>query len=244
MNTFSKRFGYANSATEVPISVREDAPHDFRGVLVELAYEYGWKPRPLRELVCRVLRERPDSSNWSEYPNIDGEIRNLVDDAEWYKVYDIVEAVYNAMTSNRHDDSATRFEVELNDYFVGHGIGWQLTNGQLQYRGSEGFNAVVKASQEAVAKSGHSTASVELHEALMDLSRRPVPDRTGAVQHAMASLECVARAVSGSKSTLGDVISANRHLVPKPLDVAIEKIWGFTSERGRHLLQGNEPTPE
>jgi len=47
----------------------------------------------------------------------------------------------------------------------------------------------------------------ELHEALDDLSRRPEPDLTGAIQHAMAALECVASDTYGNpKATLGDII--------------------------------------
>jgi len=60
----------------------------------------------------------------------------------------------------------------------------------------------------------------------------------------MASLECAARDVSGSTATLGDVIKSHRDLMPKPLDVAIEKIWGFTLEHGRHLVEGREPTAQ
>ena len=114
----------------------------------------------------------------------------------------------------------------------------------MRYRGPEGFEAAVKNAYAAVTQHNHRTAASELHEALSDLSRRPQPDRTGAVQHAMASLECAARDVSGSTATLGDVIKSHRDLMPKPLDVAIEKIWGFTLEHGRHLVEGREPTAQ
>ncbi|MBC8726344.1 hypothetical protein F6X37_33915 [Paraburkholderia sp. 31.1] len=50
--------------------------------------------------------------------------------------------------------------------------------------------------------------------------------------------------VTGSTATLGDVIKAHRDLLPRPLDVAVDKIWGFTSERGRHLIEGREPSAE
>ena len=67
---FSKRHGYAPPDSE--ISIRQDAPHDLRGVILQIAYEAGLSPKPMRELVCRVLRERPNPDNWSEYPNIKG----------------------------------------------------------------------------------------------------------------------------------------------------------------------------
>ena len=57
-----------------------------------------------------------------------------------------------------------------------------------------------------------------------DLSRRPNPDITGAIQHAMAALECIARTVCGDgSSTLGALLKRNPDLIPKPLNEAVEK---------------------
>ena len=68
-----------------------------------------------------------------------------------------------------------------------------------------------------------------------------MPDLTGAIQHALAALECVAREVTGDpKATLGVILSKDPDLLPRPLDSAAEKIWGFASERGRHLREGQE----
>lgn len=93
-----------------------------------------------------------------------------------------------------------------------------------------------------LGESGQSTAGTELHEAIQDLSRRPEPDPTGAVQHAMAALECVAREITGdSKATLGEIIKRFPDAIPKPLDSAIDKAWGFASEQGRHIREGRAP---
>lgn len=83
---FSDRHGF-RELNEAEITVRYDAPHELRGVIIDLAYECGFRPRTLRTLVCQVLRKRADSSNWSEYPNIDDEVRRHLDNTEWYKVY-------------------------------------------------------------------------------------------------------------------------------------------------------------
>ena len=64
---------------------------------------------------------------------------------------------------------------------------------------------------------------------------------TGAIQHAMAALECIARDKAFSKDTLGLLIQRNPDLFPKPLDKAIELIWGFGSNQGRHLMEGKTP---
>lgn len=117
-----------------------------------------------------------------------------------------------------------------------------MDSGQLQVRGPESFEVAVHRAQEALEGGGRRTAQSEIHQALLDLSRRPEPDITGAIQHAMAALECVARDVSGDqKSTLGEVIKRHAGLIPAPLNQAIERLWGYSSEHGRHLREGREP---
>ncbi len=238
---FSDRHGFSQS-NESKITVRHEAPHEFRGVLVELAYECGFKPKSLRTLVCRTLRKRPDSSNWSEYPNVDEEVRRLIDDAEWYKVYDLVEAIINTMFQAPYVYNSDLFISELNVYFVEKGIGWKLVGGKIEARSPETLEQTIHLATTTLHDAGSKTAQAELHEALADLSRRPDPDITGAVQHAMAALECVARDVTGNeKATLGDILKRHPNIAPPPLNLALEKLWGFASEYGRHVREGRNP---
>jgi len=56
----------------------------------------------------------------------------------------------------------------------------------------------------------------------------------------MAALECIAKDVTNdTKRTLGEWIKENRDKFPAPLGTAIEKLWGYTSEYGRHVKEGN-----
>lgn len=238
---FSERHGF-REIKEAKITVRHDAPYEFRGVLVELAYECGFWPKSLRTLVCRVLRGRPDPNNWSEYPNIDEEVRKLVDDAEWYSVYDVVESIASAMHEAPYSYQPERFEEELNTYFIEQGIGWKIEAGKINARSPEALERTIKSATYSLQDSGSVTAKAELHEALADLSRRPSPDITGAIQHAMAALECVARVVRGNhKATLGELLKKHPDMVPAPLNSALEKLWGFSSEYGRHIREGRNP---
>ncbi len=227
MNDFSKRYGFRQpSAAE--ITVREDAPEELRGVLVDLAYECGFRPKTLRPLICRVLRTRADDNNWSEYPNIDQEVRRLLDDCAWYRVYDVIEELASVMREQPHPYDSDKFESELNEYFVERGIGWKLTDGELQSRGEEVFEKTLAETPGELRQHGQVTAASELHEALRDLSRRPHPDVTGAIQHAMAALECVARGACGNeKANLGDILKRHRDLVPRPLDEALARLLGL-----------------
>jgi len=248
---FSRRYGH--SELEAEITLRHDAPTELRSVVIEIAYESGLKPSRFRSLLCRVLRVSPDQSNWSEFPNIDNEVREHMRDCDWFLVYDIIEEIYatfsagGMVTPNQRGsvDAADYFSEEINRYFKGRGIGWQLLEGKIEMRGPESFEDTINGAHDLLAEINHATSANELHEAILDLSRRPTPDITGAVQHAMAAIECLAREISGdSKPTLGELIKLYPGLFPKPLDQAIEKAWGYSSESGRHLKEGKAPSFE
>jgi len=236
---FSERNGFAQIHA-VPITSRLEASEELRGVVVNTALDSGFKPDKLRELLCRMLQKRPDSNNWSA-GNVESEVRSLLDEAEWYEVYDFIE-----LLASLNGFQQEKFQYDTNRYFYVNGVGWSVDgSGQVVYRGDEGFDRIVADAHATERSQGHITASRELHEAIKDLSRRPAPDTTGAVQHAMASLECVARDITGEhKLTLGDWVKSNRSKIAAPLDKAIEGMWGFTSNRGRHLSDGGEPSTD
>jgi len=240
---FSERFNF-DQVNQVEIKIRHEAPHKLRAILPILAKEVGLSPKPLRELVCQVLREAPDLNNWTDYPNITSEIDQLLQECQWYKIYDVIEEIYSELYRRANIELAEYFTSEINKFFYENGIGWKLENDQIEMRGSEAFEKMLKTATKTLEDSDRKTAKTEIHEALNDLSRRPIPDITGAIQHAMAALECLSRDVSNSKYTLGKLIQKNPDLFPNPLGDAIEKIWGYASNRGRHLLEDDNPTQE
>jgi len=241
---FSSRHGFRQTSN-IEIFVRHDAPFELRGALVELAYSCGYGPKSLRSLVCQVLLKRPDPSNWSEYPNIDYEVRELLDNCNWYRVYDVAEKICQKMLEAPYSYEPKKFQTELNMFFMENGIGWQIVDGNIEVRGPEAIQESVRKTNSELEASGLRTAQQELHEALTDLSRRPEPDLSGSIQHSMAALECVAREVTENpKATLGEILKRNSDLIPKPLDDAVSKAWGYASEHARHLREGREPSYE
>jgi len=91
---FSKRFGHVSEPAE--ITIREDAPPDLRYAVVVIAeHDLNTYPSTLRDILCRVLRTRPDPNHWSEYPNIWGEVQELISHCDWFRVYDVIEAIYS-----------------------------------------------------------------------------------------------------------------------------------------------------
>ena len=235
--SFSRRMGYR--APEPAITVRDDAPDELRYGLVMLADSLGLSPLNARLEVCGILLRRPDPSNWSAYPNVFGEVEYLVASAPWFRVYDIAEGFYDRLASS-DSGRGREFEERLNELFRENGIGWEMRDGRVIARGSEVFAQAIATARTVLDETGRATAANEMHEALQDISRRPAADVTGAIQHAMAALECVVREVTGQPTkTLGQLIP--ELAMPKPMDIALEKLWGFASEQGRHIREGRQP---
>ena len=226
---FSERHGPQGS--ERDISIREDAPTELREAVVQLARQAGMTYSGLRELVCEVLLTRPDPNIWSEIPNVREEVFWHLESCEWSRVYDIAEAIYADLPAN--SDLAEAFSNRLNRFFREEGIGWQMENGEIQYRGPESFMHTTKTAREALLDTDRSQAAREMDEAVKAISRRPEPNVTGAARHAMAALESTARDVTRQKdATLGQMVDS-LNLKP-PLDTALKKLWGYASNEARH----------
>lgn len=71
MGGFSQRHGYGQQRE---IIVREDAPEGLRMGLVQIGRNMGMNYTSLREVICHVLRRRPDPTNWTEIPNVRDEV--------------------------------------------------------------------------------------------------------------------------------------------------------------------------
>ena len=234
--TFSKRLGHF-TLDEKKITVREDAPQGLREFVRIAFYDLGKNPSDLLPIICKVLKVAPEG-NWTEFPNIDYEIKSHLENCDWFFVYDIIELILQKLNAKER----TNFSEEMNEFFIMNGIGWKINEDQIETRGDEVFETAVKKVVEVLETAKLDTAKIEIREAIIDLSRRPTPDITGAIQHSLACLECVSRELTGDrKLTMGKIIEKHPNIVPKPLDSAIEKIWGFASNQGRHLQEGQSP---
>ncbi len=246
---FSIRHGYASKDTQTEITIREELPQEVRDMIIDIMTQLGWDSDPLFDIAARIGKQSWQSSEPKQsFTSSRVQLERLVSEWDWYLVYDFVEQLYAAMASweVRGDGCPEEdFEEKLNGYFRHVGVGWQLQKGKIASRGSEAFEVAAHRAHLALKGGGLQTAGSEIHLALADLSRRPHVDLTGAIHHAMGALECVARTATGnSRATLGEIISRHPDLVPKPLDTAVEKAWGYASERARHIREGNDPTRE
>ena len=160
-DSFSKRHGYRRPNPE--ITIREAAPEELRMAIIQIACDLGLKPSQIRETLCKVLLRAPDRNNWSEYPNVWDEVKDFMENAPWFKVYDISEELVKALgppISRQYygTEPQRKFETQLNEVFCELGIGWQMVGGQIQTRGTEVFEASVKKAKALLVESGRPTA--------------------------------------------------------------------------------------
>ena len=191
--TFSERYGY--QSPDADIVVREDAPMELRHAILALGRNHNLTPKYMRERVCSVLLKVPDPYNWTDFPYVWQEVTDLVESCEWFEIYNIAERFYSGFPDR---NAAGRYEEDLNKFFRRAGIGWEMRSGLVSFRGSEVFQETTKQASNILSSTGHPRLAEQIQEALRSLSRRPEPDVTGAIHHAMGALEATARECNGT----------------------------------------------
>jgi hypothetical protein len=256
MSSFSQRQGYVRPKE---VQFTEELPEHLRIPIYDILRQnlnakflleraeklfnpYGIGSLPARTGSILVAKQEDD-------PDTIG-FKRVFLGCEWFQVYDILEDAFAQLRFHEEelappDEEPRAFPLQkaVNDYFLHAGIGWRMVDGQIVIRGNEAFESVVKETATALEESKRPTAAKHLHEALAALSRRPDANLPGAIYHAMGSLECVARALTGnSKATLGVILKQYPGLLPKPLDAALSQVWGYASNEARHVLEGRDPS--
>ena len=261
MSVFSKRYGYDPPRE---ITFREELPANLRPPIIEIVGRYfsdadvtaaigklldpyGLEPSKLAVLEAEV---GPPSRGVAPVSGTKTYLLNC----PWFQVYDVIERILGPlefyenelMTDPDETSRAFPFRQELNDYLTYAGIGWRVDDGgKVIARGDAGFEVAVNTAVAELQEDGRGTAARQIHEALQALSRRPEPNFRGAIIHGMGALECIARDLAGDqKLTLGAVLKRHPSLLPKPVDEAISKLWGYASNEARHVEEGREPSRE
>ena len=221
-------------------TVRLDAPDELRGIIVDLAYESGLTPDVMRSLVCQVLRTREDRTTGRR-------IRTLMTGS----VGASIRASGTRFTTSWRpstNDSRTRVPGNAMEKTI-----TTLRPRSISISDGEALagNSSMGSWKHGVPKDPRHTLSEarrgwripvgsgdeRIHQAISDLSRRPRPDITGAIQHALAALKCVARDAAGTgkqrwaPSFLGTLAWSRLRSIRRL------RSWGSTSEQGRHLRE-------
>jgi hypothetical protein len=222
----------------MPVPIFDDATPEVRMGII-LSAKLHLLPTSIRKVVCRRLRKEPDPGNWSEEPNVWDEDVMLIRQAPWYKAYDIAEDLYAAVLSMHGPTVAETFQADLVELLAAEGIGWTMNGGLIVRADLELLGEAVHRASAVLEVARQESAKQAMEGALRDLSIRPKADTVGAVHKSVGAVESIVRSVTGDpKHTLGELLKSHKEMFPPPLEVAIEKIWGFASEHARHIREG------
>lgn len=227
--SFAERHGIERAIPEITIT--DDFPVEHRTAVIQIADQLNVPASSLRKAMLKVLVTGIDTTNRS-HNFIWEDLVLTLPGCDWPDVYEIAQEIYEVVPVNQQQE----YERLLNRFFERNGFGWMMRDGLIEYRGAEPFVVATKAAEKVLASRGFDRAAREVREAMVDLSRRPMPDLTGAATHAFGALEAVAREDTGQhKKTLGQLVP-DLDLQP-PLDEVMSKLWGFASETVRHISE-------
>lgn len=236
---FSNRLGAADTRA----LVYDDAPLAFRqSVLSALDVSLILPGRVLAVVQAGAAMPRPDDQYVDSWAS-----KYMIERCEWPRVFDIAEQGYQSLATSGTIDSAKsgRFEDAINFACHANSLGWRMSSGRFKIFGNSVDEDVTLDAVTALSNAGLVTSARELDAARQDLSRRPDPDITGAMQHAGAALECVGREITQDRSrTFGQILSEHPNLFPGAYRKVAEGVWGIVSNNGRHIQEGAEPARE
>ncbi len=238
---FSYRHGYAR--TKPQTLIREDAPNSLREAICAMSEDYNPGHVSLLNRIYLLTGQHP-----RDKPRVGNDmaaalVRGFLNKCEWFHVYDTIEIIHELLQESGFWGPTIRFEEEVNEYFVVTGIGYQLVDGKIEHRGDEDFEDTFASAVSLTAEAGLPRAQSEIREARRALSRRPDPDLSGAITHAMNAWLSVARAIIGDDNAdPREILRRKPDLAPKPLDQVITGTWGYSSQYGRKASETKSPT--
>lgn len=217
--SFSRRHGLRR--TPPPRTRLEEAPQDLRSVLLEILVEGRGHLWAYREL-CRVLHRTPDSNIWSDQGAREA-VYQLIDELEWFEVFDLLEA------------QAGRHGVEkVNDSFVRTGLAYEMVDDYISLYDPEGDELEVAGDEDLATKvlTGKlAPVATQYSRALAALRGRPA-DPEKAIGEALGALEAVAR-ILGGKQDFGpnvDKLLGQGQPWRGALGASLKSLYGYGSQ--------------
>ena len=236
---FSVREGLVD---ETPL-IYDDAPdalrYGLRGVLMSLGYK---TPRAQRHILCNALRVFPDNNNWTDYPNIDNEVVDLLATDPWYEFFNALERLHQSL----YEEQAATYYEKMNALFAEERIGYRFDSGIIVRLGTEEFHEAVTNARHALQDKRFVEPRRQFERAYEFRNERPA-DWANAIKEAVNSVEGVLQVIYQCPGlTLTSIISEN---FPAELPKGIKKLFrslysqGSGTRGARHAsIGGTEPT--
>lgn len=238
-----------------PFSVREglerggdlildDAPEALRYGLREVLKVLGYSmPSNQRAVLCGALRVAPDHGNWSEYPNIDYEVDQLIRTEPWHRFFNALERIPQFLDGEDVD----RYREEMNRLFAVEQIGYRFEGDRIVRIGAEEFHAAIQLAQNALGGDERFAEARKQFERGLDFRNARPADKANAIKEAVNSVEATLQIIYARPGVaLPTLVSQN---IPEAVPGGIKNLWKALYSQGsgtigaRHAsIGGNVPT--
>ena len=199
---FSLREGFRNGTN----LVYDDAPDAIRIGIREVLHVLGYqRPTAQRQILCSALRITPDQNNWSDYPNVDFEVSQLIQTGPWYKFFDALERIPRFLP----EQEVEPYYEATNGILADEGIGYRFDSGNLVRVGTEEFHGAVNDARTALEDEKFDEPRRQFERAYEFRNRLP-PDWPNAIKEAVNSVEGVLQVIFDRPSVaLPTIVSEN-----------------------------------
>ena len=236
---FSEREGLRPGGPLIYDNAPESVRYGIREVLTVLGYQ---RPSEQRRVLCQALRIIPDLGNWTDYPNVDNEVIDLLTTTSWYKLFDALERIPRYLQPH---DLAIYFD-EVNALLADEMVGYRFESGRLVRVGTEEFHTAVAAAQTALQDERFAEPRRQFHRAYEFRNSFP-PDWANAIKEAVNSVEGVLQVLYDRPGVaLPTIVNDN---LPSDLPGGIGRLFRSLYSQGsgtvgaRHAsIGGNDPT--
>lgn len=249
--TFSQRRGITPVSEKIQTDGIDDALRTalWNAVNKEMRSIPGFFPEGYREvgLISSFSEaiwdrhfKRPVDTRPADSKEIYNELRRHFLGAEWFEVYNFLEAVLQWWPDYQNVGYRESLQARLNDALERERSGFRFIDFlAVQITDAE----EIKSIEEAIRDDRFAAVSEHLSTALHHLSRRPTPDFRNSIKESISAVEAMAREVTGKKkATLPDALDAlarSKKPLHPALRGALEKLYGYTSDDAgiRHALE-------
>ena len=223
----------------------DKAPDGLRYGLREVLSDLGYEgPSSQRTILCKALRKSPDSNNWTEYPNIEIEVVDLIAIEPWYKFFDAIERLPKFLFTEKVRDYYKKMDALFSD----ERVGYRFESGAIVRLGTTEFHSALKQARTAL-EDERFVEPLRQFERGYDFRNARPPDWANAIKEAVNSVEGVLQIIYGRPSVaLTTIVSEN---FSEELPGGIARLFRSLYSQGsgttgaRHAsIGGNQPTDQ
>ena len=175
-----------NLRAERPL-IFDDAPESVRYGLRAVLRGLGYKtPTEQRTVLCDVLRIPENEDNWTDHPNVNSEVVELLYAKQWPQFFDALERIPGFIGEWR----AGEYYEAVNLLLIEERVGYRFESGSLVRVGTDEFHAAVATARNALTAPKFAEALHQFERGLKFRDSRP-PDWSNAIKEAVNSVEAV-----------------------------------------------------